>query len=242
MTAEIRDAFAEHFPDELVKHRPGSATWAHREACPGKSCRETRDADKHMQFSYVEDEAVMDRLDDVLGIGAWQWSVEMVGPDVVRGSLKVRVEGEWTAYQDFGYCGNGSSAEPMKEASTDAFRRCGRMVGIARYIYAGEVTQAHRPGAAPSARPAAPSAGGGSPQPPPAPQPGEPEVTWDDLPGVAQAIFTDEDVCPQHSQPWKLVPAGVSKTSGNPYDAFWACPERGCKVKPTKAWQMRHEQ
>lgn len=38
--------------------------------------------------------------------------------------------------------------------------------------------------------------------------------------------------CPTHGQPFQLIPAGVSKTSGNPYPAFWACPTRGCKQKP----------
>jgi len=31
---------------------------------------------------------------------------------------------------------------------------------------------------------------------------------------------------------FKLVPAGVSKTSGKPYSAFYACSTRGCKGKP----------
>ena len=38
--------------------------------------------------------------------------------------------------------------------------------------------------------------------------------------------------CPTHGQPWKLVPAGVSKTTGAPYTSFYACPERGCRQKP----------
>jgi len=38
--------------------------------------------------------------------------------------------------------------------------------------------------------------------------------------------------CDIHGLPWKIVPAGVSKTSGKPYGAFTACPEIGCKQKP----------
>ena len=30
-------------------------------------------------------------------------------------------------------------------------------------------------------------------------------------------------LCPAHHTPWKLVPAGISKKSGNAYTAFWAC-------------------
>ena len=40
-----------------------------------------------------------------------------------------------------------------------------------------------------------------------------------------------EGDCPIHGQPWKLVAGGVSK-AGRAYDAFIACPERGCKQKP----------
>lgn len=41
--------------------------------------------------------------------------------------------------------------------------------------------------------------------------------------------------CPIHGSEWKTIPAGVSKTTGKPYNAFQACPERGCKEKPPKA-------
>lgn len=40
--------------------------------------------------------------------------------------------------------------------------------------------------------------------------------------------------CPIHNVPFKTVPAGVSKSTGRPYNAFEACPERGCKEKPPK--------
>ena len=40
------------------------------------------------------------------------------------------------------------------------------------------------------------------------------------------------EVCPTHNQPWKFVPAGTSKKTGQPYDAFYACPVRGCDQRP----------
>lgn len=40
--------------------------------------------------------------------------------------------------------------------------------------------------------------------------------------------------CPDHNQAWKRVPAGVSKTTGEPYDSFVCCPVRGCRQKPQK--------
>jgi hypothetical protein len=38
--------------------------------------------------------------------------------------------------------------------------------------------------------------------------------------------------CEVHDMDWKLVPAGVSRRTGNRYNAFWACPENGCTEKP----------
>lgn len=40
------------------------------------------------------------------------------------------------------------------------------------------------------------------------------------------------DYCPVHKVPWKVVPAGVSKKTGKPYQAFRACSERGCTQRP----------
>ena len=39
-------------------------------------------------------------------------------------------------------------------------------------------------------------------------------------------------MCPTHHEPWKLVPEGVSKKTGRPYSAFYACPVRGCDQRP----------
>ena len=45
--------------------------------------------------------------------------------------------------------------------------------------------------------------------------------------------------CLIHGEPWKIVPAGVSK-AGKAYGAFAACPERGCRERPTPAWYALH--
>lgn len=39
-------------------------------------------------------------------------------------------------------------------------------------------------------------------------------------------------VCPVHRLPWKMVPAGISRRTRQPYEAFLACPERGCDQRP----------
>jgi hypothetical protein len=42
------------------------------------------------------------------------------------------------------------------------------------------------------------------------------------------------DGCPIHHTAWKLVPAGVSKRTGKPYDAFRACSTSGCDQRPAR--------
>jgi hypothetical protein len=49
---------------------------------------------------------------------------------------------------------------------------------------------------------------------------------------TAPAVLQQSSFCPVHAKPWKLVPAGVSKKTGRPYEAFLACPERGCDQRP----------
>jgi hypothetical protein len=39
-------------------------------------------------------------------------------------------------------------------------------------------------------------------------------------------------LCSVHRKEFELKPAGVSKRIGKPYDAFYACPEYGCREKP----------
>ena len=40
------------------------------------------------------------------------------------------------------------------------------------------------------------------------------------------------EFCSVHNQPWRTIPAGVSKSTNKPYQSFQACPERGCREKP----------
>ena len=54
------------------------------------------------------------------------------------------------------------------------------------------------------------------------------------LPPITPAYqFTGPSAfCPVHRVAWKTIPAGVSKRTGAPYQAFLACPERGCNERP----------
>jgi len=190
-----------------------------------------------MALTYVEDESAMDRLDEVLGLGAWQWKVEPVpGTDAVKGQLIVRWDAgdEPCVYQDFGYPTNENGAEPLKEAATDAFRRCARLVGVARYVYAGEVGAGAPPRPSPAPRPATARTVADDDQPP----------TFDELPAIADELFNGPPptpwLCPVHNEPWKHF-SGTAKSTGKPYD-FWGCPKgRECKERPSSEWVREQE-
>ena len=76
-----------------------------------------------------------------------------------------------------------------------------------------------------------------------------PDDPYADLPNEwetnGKPTAQDHDgTCPDHDLAWVLQPGGISKTTGKPYDPFWACPSQDrpfCKNKPSKAWQARHE-
>jgi hypothetical protein len=47
--------------------------------------------------------------------------------------------------------------------------------------------------------------------------------------------YPDHDpVCQVHGTDWKLIPAGVSKRTGNRYNAFYTCPAKDCNEKPSR--------
>jgi len=52
-------------------------------------------------------------------------------------------------------------------------------------------------------------------------------------------------VCPNHGTPWSIKPAGVSKTTGKAYNAFYKCDGKNpdnsyCTKKPTREWADAH--
>lgn len=47
-------------------------------------------------------------------------------------------------------------------------------------------------------------------------------------PRVLDSMSTSP-VCPDHHKPMTFRPAGTSKRTGKPYNAFYGCPERDCK-------------
>lgn len=54
------------------------------------------------------------------------------------------------------------------------------------------------------------------------------------LPPVQTAVPQAGGVCPIHASPWKVVPAGISKKTGNAYESFRACSVQGCDQRPPR--------
>jgi hypothetical protein len=211
--SDILAALTAPFPPEVIKHRVGAG---------GKD------------LTWVDARTVAARLDEVLGISAWDFAVEPVGEtSTVVGILTLRFpDGAVARRQDFGY-ETGGSGESLKEASSDALRRCASLFGVARYLYAGTSTSTSRISAstgipAVAARPAQPARALPEPQ--------------DTIILKAAAALFGEDSCPEHGLAWSQKPAGISK-AGKPYAAFWTCSGKSgsdwCRNKPSIAFVNR---
>ena len=211
--SKIAAALAAPFDEKDLKHRPGRAG---------------------MTFTYVDARAVAQRLTDVLTIGGWQFKNKPIdlAKGVVKGKLKILVEGAWMTHEDNGYPNSAQDDEPLKSAASDALRRCAAQIGVGRSLYSPERGQATARATAPVsvpqiAKPAASSA-----------------LSDDDQVMARAAMLfvtgATEGTC-SHGEDWQLKPGGVSKASGKPYNAFWAASHKApdgsfCKDKPSQQW------
>ena len=202
--SDILAALSAPFPTEVIRHRVGAG---------GKD------------LTWVDARTVAARLDEVLGVNAWDFAVEPVGDThTVVGILTCRfADGSVARRQDFGY-ETGGSGESLKEAASDALRRCASLFGVARYLYGGE-----RPAAGRVALPALKVMS--------LPQTPAPSSGHDTVMLKAAMDMFGADNCPEHGQPWTKKPGGISKATGKPYQPFWACSGRTdgafCKRKPS---------
>jgi hypothetical protein len=171
-----------------------------------------------MKLQWVEARLVAQRLNEVLGVGAWSFEVSLVpGHDTV---VKGRLSLPGAVYEDFGY-ETGGSGETLKEASSDALRRCASLAGVAAYLYAH----------------GAESNAASTPRPFKRPEPIE-TVTI-----TARGAIANESVqaCPDHGEPYVYREGGISKATGKSYEGFWTCkgktPDGGfCRSKPPRGY------
>jgi hypothetical protein len=89
-----------------------------------------------LAVAYVDARAVMDRLDEVLGVQNWQDRYETLADGSVSCRLRVRFGSEWITKEDVG----GQSEQPdegdrHKAAFSDALKRAAVKFGVGRYLY-----------------------------------------------------------------------------------------------------------
>lgn len=206
MTAPWKE-LAEPFTTDDVKERQGPKQH-------DGDCRKQygRCQLQHRMLSYVDARAVMQRLDDVLTPGGWDFTSTVIEGEVIRGELTIA----GCTRVDYGYPNSDQDDEPLKSASSDALKRCAVMFGVGRHLY-GDNTQS----------------GGGRVPSSPARQPARPTVVRDNshesgtntsndptvgLPlndefapigGSAPAVIPT-DHCPIHNEAWR----------GNPGDLY----------------------
>lgn len=201
-----------------------------------------------ISLTYVSWSQVADRLDDAAP--GWSFTIRQLGEDWCWGQLTI----DGRTFDNIGYTENADQdwkKEALKDAVSDALKRCAAMAGVGRYLYDKD---APRP----------PQNGHTAPTPvrPTAPPPRSSTAIPDDFadldfsslsptpPGATvlsgtvavtdRPLSEGENWCPVHGLAWVLKPAGTSKKPPyKAYGAFWSCSSKDtpfCQEKPTKQW------
>jgi len=89
-----------------------------------------------LALAYVDVRAIMDRLDDVLGVDNWQDHYQLLPDYSVMCRLRLRIGDRWITKCDVG----SPSEQPdggdrLKAAFSDALKRTAVKFGIGRYLY-----------------------------------------------------------------------------------------------------------
>src|SRR5215210_1564137 len=118
-TSSISRALAAPFGETEVKFKP--------QAVKGN---------RALALAYVDVRAIMDRLDNVLGVDNWQDDYQLLPDNSVMCRLRLRIGKKWITKMDVG----GPSEQPdggdrLKAAFSDALKRAAVKFGIGRYLY-----------------------------------------------------------------------------------------------------------
>jgi hypothetical protein len=97
---------------------------------------QTVSGNRCLAVAYVDARAVMDRLDETLGVNDWQDRYTVIDSHSVSCRLRVRFGSEWITKEDVG----SESEQPdegdrRKAAYSDALKRVAVKFGIGRYLY-----------------------------------------------------------------------------------------------------------
>src|SRR5215210_3241269 len=118
-TSSISRALAAPFGETEVKFKP--------QAVKGN---------RALALAYVDVRAIMDRLDNVLGVDNWQDDYQLLPDNSVMCRLRLKIGKKWITKMDVG----GPSEQPdggdrLKAAFSDALKRAAVKFGIGRYLY-----------------------------------------------------------------------------------------------------------
>lgn len=96
----------------------------------------SKDGTKALACAYVDVRVVMDRLDNVFGIGGWKTSYRSAPAKTVICTLSVKVGSDWISHEDIGSPSEQKDeADQLKSAFSDSLKRAAVHLGIGRYLY-----------------------------------------------------------------------------------------------------------
>ena len=84
-----------------------------------------------MVLAYVQNRAIMDRLDEVVGVENWKPVIKEISGGFVC-SLAIKINGEWIEKSDGA---DRTDIEPIKGGISNAMKRAAVHWGIGRYLY-----------------------------------------------------------------------------------------------------------
>jgi hypothetical protein len=181
-----------------------------------------RGGDVVAEVDYIGWSQAADRLD--AAAPSWTFTVLQLGDDWALGRLTI---GE-RHFDNVGYAENADAEwkkEALKDAVSDAFKRCAALAGVARYLYDKDTRPAGRPQAAAESRPTLRSV----PAEDEPPFPGMAEVARQEFDG----LLVDESTCPDHNKSWR------SNSKG--YYCATKVGDGWCQRRPSAAWTAAHE-
>jgi hypothetical protein len=115
----IQEALGEPFDVHEIKWKPAVVSGSRALALP-----------------YVDARAIMDRLDQVLGMANWQDEYTPLPDGSVLCKLSLRINGQWVVKMDVGGQSEQKDEGDRKKAATsDALKRTAVKFGIGRYLY-----------------------------------------------------------------------------------------------------------
>ena len=119
MNTEIENNLKEPFPPEDIEWRAGPTN-------------NKENPTRCIALAYITARAVMDRLDDVFGVGGWQSELTPLPKGGFKCKLSCLIDGKWISKEDVS---DETDFEAIKGAASGALKRCSVQWKISRYLY-----------------------------------------------------------------------------------------------------------